>query len=99
MYIQEVEQANTKRSDGPSRPDSPAIISELGDGEASYYSHWCDRKGLREETDAGENRCFALNSLVVQRQVIQSAPKDQAVDRSFEIACRCSPVLEDIKSD
>lgn len=70
MHIKEVEQANTKRGDGPSRPDSPTIISELGDGEASYYSHWCDCKGLRKETDARDNRCFALDSLVVQRQVI-----------------------------
>ena len=99
MHVKEVEQAKAKRGYGPPRPDSPSVISELGDGNASHYSNWCDCEGLREETHAREYRSFALDSLVVKRQVIQCRPKDQAVDRSFEITCGCSPVFEDVKSD
>ena len=99
MHVKQVEQANTKRGNDPPRPDSPSVISELSDGNASRYSHWCDCEGLWKETHARENRSLALDSFVVQRQVIQYRPKDQAVDRSFEIACGCSPVFEDVKSD
>lgn len=99
MHVKEVEQANTKRGDDPPSPNSPPVISELGDGNASHYSDWRDCEGLRKETHAREDRSLALDSLVVQRQVVQYRPKDQAVDRSFEIACGCSPIFEDVKSD
>ena len=70
MHVKEIEQANADRGNGPSKPDGPTVVSELGDGDASYYSHWCDCKGLRKETHTGDYRSFALDSLVVQRQVI-----------------------------
>ena len=99
MHVEKVEQADTKCCQRPSKPDSPTVTPDLGDSDTRDHGDWSDGKGLREEANTGYDRRFSLHSLVVKRQVIQDAPEDYAMDCGFEVACSCSPVLEDVKPD
>ena len=71
----------------------------MADQDADDDGGGRDGEGLREEGDAREDGGFAFDGFVVQREVVEQAPEDHAVDRRAQVADGGGAVFEDGERD
>lgn len=53
-----------------------------------------DGESLRKDGNAGDYGTVALDGLIVEREVVEKAPGDDAVDKRADLVDGCSTVAE-----
>lgn len=97
--VEEVEEGGAEGGEEPAGPDGPAVAARFADEDAHDDGCGGDGEGLGEEGDAGEDGGFAFDGFVVEREVVEKAPEDHAVDGGAEVADCRGAVFEDGERD
>ena len=99
IFVEEVEEADAEGGKDPAGPERPAVAADFRDDDASDHGGGGDGEGFGEEADAGDDGGFAFDGFVVEGEVVQDGPKDDAVQDGLEVRGGSSAILEDVKAD
>ena len=94
MHVEEVEEPETEGRDGPAGPDCPAVAAGAGDEGTDYKGTRGHGEGFGEEGHAGEDGRETLHCFVVERQVVEGADDNHAVNDDADVRGGCVAVLE-----
>ena len=97
--VEHVEDPCAQRRQHPPRPHGPAIPSGLGYDDPRNDSRRRHGESFREEGDARDYGRVTLYGFVVEREVVEVAPQDHAVEGGHEVGGGRGAVFEDDGAD